>query len=250
MTIEQLVGDALRAADTYEPSPDLFAKVQRSIDDDAAHRRRVRRALTWVGIGLMVTAVYLLATVDVVDGTVSMSFTALEVLTTVVMILIVVLVGPAIRRFGEHYEKDAFGSDPEVGAHVLRLLDLAYYLIFGAFIVITLVFDPALVFEERFAVLRDGWLAVWIRGELVRVAGLLLLMGLLHVALLVALPIAGLVHSANERRRRIMAGAVSGDALADRVDRTITVAAWVVALLVTVVLLFAVFLLVVGGISG
>lgn len=249
MTIEQLIGDALHAADSYEPSPDLFAKVQRSIDEDAAHRGRLRRNLIWVGVGLVVVALYLVATVDVVDGTVSMSFTALEVLTTAVMVLIVVLVGPAIRRFGQSYERDAFGVDPAVGAQVLKLLDIAYYLIFGAFIVMTLVFDPALEFSNRVGLFRDD-LAVWLRGELGRVAALLLLMGLLHVALVLALPIAGLVHSANERRRRIVAGAVSSDALADRVDRAITVMAWAAALLVTAELLFVVFLLIVGGVSG
>jgi len=223
--------------------------VQRSIDEDTAHRRRLRRNLVWVGVGLVSVALYLLATVDIVDGVVSMSFTALEAMITAVMVLIVALVGPAIRRFGQSYERDAFGSSPSMGAQVLKLLDIAYYLIFGAFIVMTLVFDPALEFENRVGLFRDD-LAVWLRGELGRVAALLLLMGLLHVALVLALPIAGLVHSANERRRRIVAGAVSSDALADRVDRAITVVAWAAALLVIAQLLFVVFLFVLGGVSG
>ncbi|NND02477.1 MAG: hypothetical protein HKN91_06800, partial [Acidimicrobiia bacterium] len=134
MTIEQLIGDALHAADSYEPSPDLFVKVQRSIDEDAVHRRRLRRNLIWAASGVVAVMLYLLGTVDVVEGAVSMSFTSLEVLTTVVMVLIVAVVGPAIRRFGQFYERDAFATDPAVGTQVLKLLDIAYYLIFGAFI--------------------------------------------------------------------------------------------------------------------
>ena len=76
MTFEQLVGDALRAADDFDPSPDLFAKVQRSIDEDAAHRRRVRRAVAWATASVVAAVVYLLVTVSVTDGVVTMPFVA------------------------------------------------------------------------------------------------------------------------------------------------------------------------------
>ena len=42
MTLEQVLSATLHSADDYDPSPDLFAKVQRSIDEDRAHRRRFR----------------------------------------------------------------------------------------------------------------------------------------------------------------------------------------------------------------
>ena len=250
MTIDQLVGDALRAADDYDPSPDLFAKVQRSIGEDVAHRRRVRNVLLAVGGAVGIIAIYVFLTVDVAPGTearaftdrVTMPFVALEILVTVVMVGLVVVLGPMIRRFGETYERDVFRSNAGTGESVLRLLDIAYYLIFGAYVVMTLVYDPALEF--------GGTLPDWVRGELGRVAGLLLLMGVLHVMLLVALPVAGLVHSANERRRRISNGAVPHDALADRIDRYITVAAWVVGLVVVGDLVIAVIGLVLGGMSG
>ena len=54
-------------------------------------------------------------------------------------------------------------------------------------------------------------------------------MGVLHVALLLALPIVGLVHSANLRRARIAAGATSNDDVAAKIDRGVTVGTWVVA---------------------
>ena len=242
MTFEQLVGEALHAADDYEPSPDLFARVQRSIDEDAAHRRRVRRVVGWLASGVVALLVYLFLTVDVVDGSVTMSFRALETLVTVVMIVVVAVLGPAIRRFGETYERAVFSAGPETGARVLRLLDIAYYLVFGSYILMTLVFDPTLEF--------GGTLADWVRAELVRLGGLLLMMGVLHVALLLALPIAGLVFSANQRQMRLAGGAVSTDPFAGRVDRVITIGAWVVAAIVVLQMLGIVFNIVLMGAGG
>jgi NADH:ubiquinone oxidoreductase subunit 3 (subunit A) len=230
VSFEQLVGEALHAADSFEPSPDLFAKVQRSIEEDALHRRRVRRVIGWAGLTAILVAVYLALTVRTSDGALAMSFRALELLTTLLMVALVVVLGPAIRRFGETYERDVFRSAPDVGSNVLRLLDIAYYLIFGSFIVMTLVFDPAVQFDSN--------LAAWIRGELDRIAGLLLLMGLLHVVLVIALPVVGLVHAANERRLRMEGGAESSDASADRIDRAITIAAWLIAAVVVIQMLF------------
>ena len=242
MTFEQIVGDALHAADDYEPSPDLFAKVQRSIDEDAAHRRRVRRVFAWLAVGIAAVLGYLALTVDVAGGTVTMSFRALEVLMTALMVVVVAVLGPAIRRFGETYEREVFSAGPETGARVLRLLDIAYYLVFGAYILMTLVFDPALEF--------GGTLTDWIRAELVRLGGLLLMMGLLHVALLLALPVAGLVFSANQRQIRLAHGAVSTDPLVGRTDKAITIAAWIIAGLVVLQLVGIVLNLVLLGVGG
>ena len=242
MTFEQLVGDALHAADDYEPSPDLFAKVQRSIDEDAAHRLRVRRAVTWLSAAVAAVLGYLALTVDVVDGSITMSFRALETLVTGVMIALVAVLGPAIRRFGETYEQAVFSAGPETGARVLRLLDIAYYLVFGAYILMTLVFDPKLEF--------GGTLADWIRAEMVRLGGLLLIMGVLHVVLLLALPIAGLVFSANQRQMRLAEGRAATDPTAGRIDRVITIGAWIVAGLVVLQMLGIVFNIVLLGAGG
>ncbi len=251
MTLEQLVGDALHAADDYQPSQDLFAKVQRSIDEDAAHRLRLRKVALWIVGGLVAVMAYLVVAIDVTDGTAAQSFTdrvtmpfrALEVLVTAVMIALVVVLGPAIRRFGETYEREVFRSSPDTGARVLRLLDISYYLIFSAYILMTLVFDPSLEF--------GGTLPDWVRGELGRVGGLLLLMGILHVVLVLALPVAGLVFSANQRRSRVAAGMESLDPLAERLDKVITIGAWILAGLVVLQLVGGVLeVLLVLGASG
>ena len=246
MSLEQMLTDTLHAADDYAPSPDLFAKVQRSIEEDDAHRRRIRRAILLLAVAVAVAIVFLLATVRVESGQVTMSFTSLELLVTAVMIAIVAVMGPAIRRFGQTYERAAFTSNPGTGSHVLRLLDIAYYLIFGAFIVMTLMFEP-----PRDLSLFDGLFADQLLFEAERLGGLLLLMGILHVALVLALPIVGLVHSANLRRARIAAGATSHDDVAGKIDRGVSVGAWIVAAYVLFQMVVAVLGILLGlGLGG
>jgi hypothetical protein len=224
MSLEQLLTDTLHTADDYAPSPDLFVKVQRSIAEDDAYRRRIRSAIRWVGIAVAAIVAFLLVTVRVENGRVDMSFTSLELLVTAVMIVIVSVMGPAIRRFGQTYERAAFVGNPETGTHVLRLLDIAYYLIFGAYIVMTLMFEAPQDLPPIDRQFTDVLLF-----EALRMGGLLLLMGLLHVVLLLALPVVGLIHSANLRRSRIAAGASSNDAVAAKIDRGVTVGVWIVA---------------------
>ena len=224
MSLEEMLTDTLHVADDYAPSPDLFAKVQRSIEEDTAHRRRIRSAILWLGAAVTAVIAYLLATVRVANGQVDMSFAALEVLVTAVMIAFVAVMGPAIRRFGQTYERTVFAGTPNTGTQVLRLLDIAYYLIFGAFIIMTLMFEP-----PRDLSLVERQFADMLSFEFERIGGLLLLMGVLHVALLLALPVIGLVHSANLRRARISSGATSDDDVAIKIDRGVNVGVWVVA---------------------
>jgi len=246
MSLEQLLTDTLHAADDYAPSPDLFAKVQRSIEEDNAHKRRIRRIVLWFVAAVAVVIVFLVATVRVDGGQVDMSFTGLELLVTAAMVAIVAVMGPAIRRFGQTYERAVFAGNPEAGTQVLRLLDIAYYLIFNAYIVMTLMFEPPRdlpPFDRQFA---DTLLF-----EAERLGGLLLLVGVLHVALLLALPIVGLVHSANLRRARMAAGATSDDPVAAKIDRGVTVGTWVVAAYVLFQMVVAVLGILLGlGMGG
>lgn len=246
MSLERQLTDTLHTADDYIPSPDLFAKVQRSIEEDNAHRRRIRSAILWLAAAIAGVIAFLLATVRVESGQVDMSFTSLELLVTVVMIAIVAVMGPAIRRFGQTYERESFAANPETGTQVLRLLDIAYYLIFGAYIVMTLMFEP-----PRNLSFLDRQFADTLLFEAERLGGLLLLMGLLHVMLLLALPVVGLVHSANLRRVRITNGATSDDDVAAKIDRGVTVGTWVVAASVLFQMVVAVLGVLIGlGMGG
>ena len=246
VNLEQQLTDTLHTADDYAPSPDLFARVQRSIEEDAAHRDRLVTTMLSLGAAGAAVIVFLLVTVSFRDGQVDMSFASLEVLVTAIMVGIIVVMGPAIRRFGQTYERSAFAASPETGTQVLRLLDIAYYLIFGAYIVMTLMFEPApdLQFSDR--QLTD---ALLVQAE--RLGGLLLLMGLLHIVLLLALPVVGLVHSANLRRSRIGEGSTSNDDVAAKIDRGVTVGTWVVAVYVLFQMVATVLVVLIGlGMGG
>lgn len=244
MTVEQLLTDTLRRADDYAPSPDLFAKVQRSIEEDAQHRSRLRTLAVAVAIGVAVVAVFLLLTVDLRAGTVP--HWALEVLGVALLVTLTAVLGPAIKRFGQDYEATIFAANPQTGREFLRLLDFAYYLVFAGYIVILIQFQAPSV--------PDGWtgeLAWWIQLQVLRVGGLLMLMGVLHVFTIVVMPIVGLVFTANWRRaRRLELGADAPPSPRDlqRLDRIITVVVWVlVSIFVILPLLNVLIALVVMG---
>lgn len=246
MSLEQLLSATLHSADEYAPSPDLFAKVQRSIEEDNLHRLRIRNAIRWSAAATVAVVVFLLATVRIEDGRVDMSFISLEILTTALMVTTVAILGPSIRRFGQTYERAVFAGHPDTGAQVLKLLDIAYYLIFGAFIVMTMMFEP-----PRELVAVESQFSDIVHLEMERLGGLLLLMGTLHAVLLLTLPVVGLIHSANLRKARMAAGATSEDDGANKIDRGITVGVWVIAGYVLFQMVAAVLVILLGlGMGG
>ncbi len=246
MSLEEQLTATLRRADLFEPSSDLFAKVQRSIEEDQAHRRRVRRIVTTAVATLAFIAVYVYVAVDRVDGSFHMPFWTLELLVTGIMVGLVLVLGPTIRRFGTSFESDVFGANLATGRSFLTLMDVAYYLIFGAFTFMTLQYAP----PANVAGAEN--LASWLEFEVSRIGGLLLLMGVLHAVTLTVLPAIGLVFSANTRRaRRALLGdaAPPADPRNDLVDRWITIVVWVIVGFVLLDL--AVFLLLaVAGLAG
>lgn len=112
-----------------------------------------------------------------------MSWWVVELITNVVLILIVVVLGPLIKRFGRAYAGDIFRANPRTGKSYLVLMDVAYYLIFTAYILFTVTFEPPRLWEESTAAV--------LQHEVVRVAGMLLLMGALHGLNVLSLPLIG-----------------------------------------------------------
>lgn len=189
MSVEQLLRQTLHRADTYEVSPDLFARVQRSIEEDRAHRRRVRLVIGWAIVGVLSMAVYLVAMAEVVDGRVTWPWWSLELLTAAILVTLILIVGPLIRRFGRIFASSVFAANPSTAQHFLRVLDVAYYLVFSAFVVI-----------ETQVVPRNEWLGpdgtIVHLGRLAqRIGGMLLLMGVLHAITIATLPVLGVVFS-------------------------------------------------------
>jgi hypothetical protein len=183
-TVEARLVDAFAAArSTIVEHPDLFARVTRSIADMQARRRFRRRLAAGIGAFVLANVALALALSDRQQGSITMDWWVIEVITNIVLVAIAVALGPFIKRFGRSYAADVFRDNPSTGKAYLVLTDVAYYLIFTAFIFFTVTF-----------VAPEEWLETpgnQYRHELARIGGILLIMGILHAANVVALPIIG-----------------------------------------------------------
>lgn len=121
-----------------------------------------------------------------------MDWWILEVIVAAVLVTILAVLGPLIKRFGRGYAADVFKANERTGKSYLVLMDFAYYLIFGAYVLFTIKFEP-----------DTGWgqevNAEQLEASVIRVGGMLLLMGLLHGLNVLSLPIIGRLFSLNRR---------------------------------------------------
>ncbi len=243
MTIERRLREALQEVDRFEPSPDLFARVGASVEEDRAHRRRVRAGVAIATTSVALVALFLVSMVTRSStGTLMIPRWAMQLVETVVLVAITLVLGPAIRRFGKIYASDVFRLDRSTGGRFLRLLDIAFYLVFFGMILMT----PTLTelgstgsFRNQMAAAAD------------RLGTLLLTMGVLHAVTLLVLPVIGLVFSSTVRRaKRLAAGGVPpatrGAEAAERVARFIIWGAVAAPILAVLLVLF----LAVLGLSG
>ena len=174
--------------------PDLFARVERSIEEAQARRQfRIRLALAVAGF-VLANAVLALALSDRQEGSIAMPWWVIELITNIVLVAIAIALGPFIKRFGRSYAADVFRANPRTGKSYLVLTDVAYYLIFTAYILFTMRFvEP------------DDWVdspGTQLRHEVARVGGILLIMGVLHTANVVALPVIGSLLTNSRRLER------------------------------------------------
>ena len=72
-----------------------------------------------------------------------MDWWVLEMIWFAGMVFLALWLGPFIRRFGKSYAADVFRANPRTGKSFIVLMDVAYYLIFFAFILFTVQFEPA-----------------------------------------------------------------------------------------------------------
>jgi hypothetical protein len=109
-----------------------------------------------------------------------MSWWAIELATNLILLALVFVLGPLIKRFGRGYAGDIFRANPRTGKSYLVLMDIAYYLIFLAFILLTASFT-------------DEWISTGeqLEVEMFRIGGMLLLMGILHGLNVLSLPLVG-----------------------------------------------------------
>lgn len=222
MSIENRLSDALKEFDRVEPSLDLFDRVHRSLAEDIAHRRRVRSsvALTLGSVSAFALLIIAVSSQSSLGTWVAPRW-VFVVSEFVIMVTIVVCLGPAIGRFGEIFVAGVFGIEAGTGRHFLQLLDVAYYLAFGGY---TLLTTSTRGFSGRFAV------ALQLSDSLSRVGGLLLIMGLLHAVTLTILPVIGLVHASLVRQYRRAAAGASAPSVgpnAERAERLVRRLVWI-----------------------
>lgn len=192
-TLEQRLHNALMAdAITTEPSPDLFARVRGSIADDRLRRARLRARLGVVVlfIGALIAVIYGTSTYE--QGRLLMEWWVLEAITTVVLIGLALWLGPFIKRFGRAYAADVFKANPATGKSFILLADIVYYLIFGAYILFSVRFQQEKNWTDTVGPAQLQW-------EVARLGGILLIIGVLHGANIILMPVIGRLFSLNRR---------------------------------------------------
>ena len=128
-----------------------------------------------------------------------MDWWILELIFVAVMIAVVATLGPLIRRFGRAYAADVFQANPRTGKSYLVLMDFAYYMIFGAYVLFVIKWEPDTGWEETVN-------AEQLQASVVRLGGMILLMGLLHGLNVLTLPLIGRVFTLNRRLDHEVAG--------------------------------------------
>jgi hypothetical protein len=191
--VEDLLRDALvQGAAALDESDDLFARVQLSIEDDRQRRRQRRRRVGAVACLLGALGAVVAATTERRHGEWLMDWWVLEAIWFAAMAGLAVWLGPFIRRFGKSYAADVFRANPRTGKSFIVLMDVAYYLIFFAYILFTVQFEPA-----------DDWAqtvnADQMRVTAVRLGGILLIVGVLHGLNVLLLPVIGRILTLNRR---------------------------------------------------
>ncbi len=120
------------------------------------------------------------------------------------LIAIAVILGPFIKRFGRSYAAEVFRSNPTTGKSFIVLTDVAYYLIFSAYILFTAQFDPPRDWGDTVT-------AGQVQYGLARIGGILLIIGVLHGINLLILPIIGRLLTLNRRLDQQMREAAARD---------------------------------------
>ena len=191
--VEQRLRVALHeGAAAVRESEDLFARVQLSIEEDRRLRVQRRRRLAVIACFTGALLSLVTALVDPEQGRFLMDWWILELLATGALVAIALWLGPLIKRFGRSYAADVFRANPRTGKSFIVLTDVAYYLIFFAYILFTVSYAPKGDWD-------DVVTPAQLQHETARLGGILLIIGLLHGLNLLALPVMGRLLTLNRR---------------------------------------------------
>jgi hypothetical protein len=171
-------------------SDDLFERVALAIAADDERRRRNLHIGMGAGAVAVAAAALILSLSE--EGRTHMRWYILELIANLVLLTTAVVLGPLIKRFGKSYAGDVFRANPRTGKSFLALTDVAYYLIFLSFIMFTMSF-------ERHSDWTLNVSAEQLKVEVARLGGILLIIGLLHAANIVFLPLIGRLLTMNKQ---------------------------------------------------
>ena len=121
-----------------------------------------------------------------------MDWWILELMWFAGMVGLALWLGPFIKRFGKSYAADVFRANPRTGKSFIVLMDVAYYLIFFAYILFTVKFEPDPQWDQTVN-------AEQLQACTVRLGGILLIVGLLHGLNVLTLPVMGRIFTLNRR---------------------------------------------------
>ena len=190
--VERRLVEALGPAQPRSTSADLFERVLGSIGDDRARRHTIRRGLLAGAAGILLLVAIVLLVTPTRNGRLLMDWWILELISTALLVGIALWLGPFIKRFGRAYAADVFHDNPQTGKSYIVLTDIVYYLIFAAYILFTVNFEP-----------RQSWglnvLPAQVAYEAARLGGILLIIGVLHGLNIVLMPVLGRLFSLNRR---------------------------------------------------
>jgi hypothetical protein len=177
---------------SIDESDDLFDRVLLSIQDDRRMRSQRRRRVAVVACLVGAALATVVATTENQKGDLIMDWWVLELMTFVGLVALALWLGPFIKRFGKSYAADVFRANPRTGKSFIVLMDVAYYLIFFAYILFTTRFEP-----------DTGWgqtvTPAQLQATAVRLGGILLIVGLLHGLNVLTLPLIGRILTLNRQ---------------------------------------------------
>ncbi len=163
------------------PAGDLFDRLVTAIARDEARRRR-RRWLATAVAAVAVVAGFALVEPGAAGRSV-LDWRWLEVIETIVMLALVLGLRPLLDGAGRDFLAAAAGGSPRGATAIAPLLDLAWNLVFVGLTIMTVEWRPV----------GGSGLAMQLDHSFERVGLLLLVMGILHGATFLALPVVGVV---------------------------------------------------------
>lgn len=191
---ERRLRRALEPGSVARPSTDLFERVVDAVEGDRVRRRSTRLAVGGgvLALVLVVGAVLVLAPRQ--GGRLAVPWWWLEVATSALLVGLALWLGPFIKRFGRAYAADVFHDNPQTGKSYILLTDVVYYLIFTAYILATVQVD-----QRAWSGYSGTVTAGQVGTGLTRVAGILVIIGVLHGLNIVLMPVLGRLFSLNRR---------------------------------------------------